>query len=84
MQLSVKSGSYRLFPNPVKATTFSITTEDGQVPGQVLLYNMVGQEIRLPTSLSGVYQLPASLQKGTYILRMELGGETYLERLVVQ
>lgn len=84
VELSAKSGSYRLFPNPVKAATFSITTEDGQVPGQVLLYNMMGQEIRLPTTLSGVYQLPASLQKGTYILRMELEGETYLERLVLQ
>lgn len=84
VELSAKLGSYRLFPNPVKAATFSITTEDGQVPGQVLLYNMMGQEIRLSTTFSGVYQLPASLQKGTYIVRMELEGETYLERLVVQ
>lgn len=84
VELTVKSVSYRLFPNPIKAATFSITTEDGQVPGQVLLYNMMGQQIRLPITLSGVYQLPASLQKGTYIVRMELGGETYLERLVVQ
>lgn len=84
VELSTKLGSYRVFPNPVKATSFSITTDDGQVPTQVLLYNMVGQEIRLPIALSGVYQLPASLQRGTYIVRMELGGETHLERLVVQ
>jgi len=83
VELAVKPVSYRLFPNPIKGAFFSITTEDGQVPGQVLLYNIMGQEIRLPVGLSGVYQLPASLQKGTYIVRMQLGGETYLERLVV-
>ncbi len=84
VELSTKLGSYRVFPNPVKGASFSITSEDGQQPAQIQLYNMVGQEIKLPVSLSGVYQLPVSLVKGTYILRMELGGETYLERLVVQ
>lgn len=84
VKLSPKAVSYRLFPNPVKAASFSITTEDGEQPTQVQLYNMVGQEIKLPTTVSGVYRLPASLHNGTYIVRMELGGATYLERLVVQ
>lgn len=35
VELSTKLGSYRVFPNPVKATSFSITTDDGQVPTQV-------------------------------------------------
>lgn len=82
--LSVKSGSYRLFPNPVKEASFSITSADEEQPTQVQLYNLMGQEIKLPITLSSIYQLPASLMKGTYIVRMEFGGETYLERLVVQ
>ncbi len=84
VELSAKAASYRLFPNPVKAASFSITTEDGEQPTQVQLYNMVGQEIKLPTTVSGVYRLPASLHNGTYIVRMEWGGATYVERLVVQ
>jgi len=83
VELSAKLGSYRVFPNPVKGASFSITSGDEEQPTKVQFYNLMGQEIRLPVSLSGVYQLPASLQKGTYIVRMEVGGETYLERLVV-
>ncbi len=84
VELSTKLGSYRLFPNPVKEANFSITFQGEEELNAVRLYNITGQEIRISPSLSGVYQLPASLQKGTYIVRMELEGETYLERLVVQ
>lgn len=84
VELSAKQSSYRVFPNPVKETSFTITFQGGEEPTAVRLYNITGQEIRVSPSLSGVFQLPSHLQAGTYVVRIELDGETFVERLMVQ
>lgn len=78
-----KVGKYRLFPNPVR-TSFTIQIPEGELPANVSLINTLGQEIRLSNGSSDIFELPNSLQSGTYIVRFESGGETRFERIVVQ
>lgn len=76
--------SYRLFPNPVQSS-FTIETDNGEVPQNVTLINTLGQEIMLDkANASTSFELPTSLQSGTYIIRFEGEGETRFERIVVQ
>ncbi len=76
--------SYRLFPNPVQ-TAFTIQAEDGEVPSNVTLINTLGQEIKLDQANAlTTFELPTSLQSGTYIIRFDAAGETRFERIVVQ
>lgn len=77
-------GTYRLFPNPVRER-FTIQTAAGDLPTKVTLINTLGQEIQLFHATAGeAYELPGSLQKGTYIVRFDWAGETRFERIVVQ
>lgn len=76
--------TYRLFPNPVQ-NSFTIQAEDGEVPQNVTLINTLGQEIKLNNANANTsFELPTSLQRGTYIVRFEGAGETQFERIVVQ
>lgn len=74
----------KIYPNPVQES-FSIKTHDGEKPSQVQLLNWLGQVI--PTHWSSQderYALPASLNRGSYVLKMEIGGQPYSERLLIQ
>lgn len=76
--------SYRLFPNPVQ-NAFTIQADDGEVPSNVTLINTLGQEIKLDQSNAvTTFEIPSSLQSGTYIIRFDAAGETRFERIVVQ
>lgn len=74
----------KVYPNPVQES-FSINTHDGEKPSQVQLLNLLGQVI--PTHWSPQderYVLPASLSRGSYVLKMEIGGQQYSERVFIQ
>lgn len=76
--------SYRLFPNPVQRA-FTIQAENGEVPSKVTLINTLGQEIKLDRANAvTTFEIPTSLQRGTYIIRFDAAGETRFERIVVQ
>lgn len=83
IQLSGRKVDYNVFPNPSKGT-FAIVTESGLAPTQIQLYNTLGQALELVPNESGNYSLPQSVQRGTYILKLQIEGATHFERLLIQ
>lgn len=77
-----------VYPNPTKDHVIQIT---GIEKDTILsLYNMLGQEIIIPSNAVNFngngtsVQLPSSLTRGTYLLRLSQGNNIMVEKIVVE
>ncbi len=74
----------KVFPNPIQER-FTIDTSDGSEPTAVHLFNALGQQIAThwPEGLRQ-YELPSTLDRGQYILKIQIGNQQFVERLLIQ
>ena len=73
-----------VFPNPIQER-FTIDTADGSEPTAVHLFNALGQQIAThwPEGLRQ-YELPPALDRGHYILKIQIGSQQFIEHLLIQ
>lgn len=85
----VRTGFRSVFPNPASQRATIQFALGRPASPQLALFDALGREVRrlaLPTHRTGIHEHEmdiAGLASGTYLLRMEVAGDTYTRSLVV-
>lgn len=79
---SFYNGVVTVYPNPVN-DVLQITVADDMPIENIVVYNTSGSEVMRETAVSNNLNL-ARLNSGTYIIAIQVGGETVRQKLVVK
>jgi len=80
--VSFYNGTVSVYPNPVN-DILQITVADDMPIDSIILYNTSGSEIMRETAVTNSLNL-ARLDSGTYIIAIQVGGETVRQKLIVK
>ncbi|MDH5398904.1 MAG: polymer-forming cytoskeletal protein [Cyclobacteriaceae bacterium] len=78
---------FSVFPNPVSAGRVQVSlSQDPGSQGKLTILNTLGREVYRINLTAGVfkYEVPDFTQKGLFLFRIDLPGDTYTQRVLVK